>query len=44
MSPETGVLDVNDSVQVTVEFTPYSVGDHSGELAVQYDTGCETVL
>ena len=39
VTPENGVLAVNDSLQVMVEFHPNTVGDHNCDLHLQYDTG-----
>ena len=39
MTPEIGTLPVNDSMQVTVEFTPQKTGDHLANLVLHYDTG-----
>ncbi len=39
MSPANGVLEVNESLQVTVEFQPQVSGDHQAQLVLHYDTG-----
>lgn len=39
VSPDNGTLAVNDSIQITVEFQPMTVGDHFRELVLHYDTG-----
>ncbi|XP_074644164.1 hydrocephalus-inducing protein homolog [Tubulanus polymorphus] len=39
VSPENGILPVNESMQVTVEFKPMTVGDHGTDLILSYDTG-----
>ena len=39
VTPEKGTLAVNDSIQITVEFQPLTVGDHSSELIVNFETG-----
>ena len=39
VSPLNGVLGVNESMQITVEFKPTTVGDHQGDLVIRYDTG-----
>lgn len=41
--PPNGILPVNDSIQVTVEFNPFKTGDHQTDLELCYDTG-ETIL
>ncbi|XP_050835037.1 hydrocephalus-inducing protein homolog [Serinus canaria] len=42
VNPSKGVLDVDDFMQVTVEFQPKKSGDYSESLVVHYDTGEET--
>ncbi|XP_066050989.1 hydrocephalus-inducing protein homolog [Chamaea fasciata] len=42
VTPAMGVLDVGDTVQVTVEFQPLKTGDCSTSLVVHYDTGEDT--
>ena len=37
--PSCGMLDVGKSVQVTVGFNPMTVGEHSQDLRLHYDTG-----
>ena len=39
ISPPNGVLGVNESMQITVEFKPTTVGDHQADLVLRYDTG-----
>ena len=39
VSPLNGVLGVNESMQITVEFKPTTAGDHQGDLVIRYDTG-----
>ena len=39
VSPENGTLAENESMQITLEFNSGSVGDHTGEMVLQYDTG-----
>lgn len=39
VTPEIGTLAVQDSMQVTVEFTPQKVGDCNSDLVLHYDTG-----
>ena len=39
VSPLNGVLGVHESMQITVEFKPTTVGDHQGDLVTRYDTG-----
>lgn len=41
MTPSTAKLDVNACMQITVQFTPAKVGDHTGELSLSYDSGEE---
>ena len=43
VSPLNGVLGVNESMQITVEFKPATVGDHQGDLIIRYDTGKDLV-
>ncbi|XP_045894276.1 hydrocephalus-inducing protein homolog isoform X2 [Micropterus dolomieu] len=37
--PSCGALDVGDSMQVTVDFSPMTVGDYSQDLLLHYHTG-----
>ena len=37
--PDCGILAVNESLQVEVKFKPNTVGDHSEDLVISYDTG-----
>uniref|UniRef100_A0A3Q3KPP0 HYDIN/VesB/CFA65-like Ig-like domain-containing protein n=1 Tax=Monopterus albus TaxID=43700 RepID=A0A3Q3KPP0_MONAL len=37
--PSSGTLDVGESMQVTVDFHPMSIGDHSQDLVLHYHTG-----
>ncbi|KAM9351908.1 hydrocephalus-inducing protein homolog [Symphorus nematophorus] len=37
--PSSGTLDAGESMQVTVDFNPMTVGDHSQDLIVHYHTG-----
>lgn len=39
VTPENGILPVNESMQVTVNFQPMTVGDHQKDLVLHYDTG-----
>ncbi|XP_019628796.1 PREDICTED: hydrocephalus-inducing protein homolog [Branchiostoma belcheri] len=39
VSPACGVLPVGESMQVTVEFTAPTTGDHVADLVLTYDTG-----
>ncbi|XP_013405663.1 hydrocephalus-inducing protein [Lingula anatina] len=39
VSPLNGVLPVNESMQVTIEFKPMTVGDHCKDLILHLDTG-----
>ncbi|CAH1779299.1 unnamed protein product [Owenia fusiformis] len=39
VSPENGILPENESMQVTVTFTPTYVGNHNEKLVLHYDTG-----
>lgn len=39
VSPVSGVIPVNGSLQVTVDFKPLTVGEHSGEIVLHYDAG-----
>ncbi|XP_064641495.1 hydrocephalus-inducing protein-like isoform X2 [Lineus longissimus] len=39
VTPENGILPINESMQVTVEFKPTTVGDHQKDLLLHYDTG-----
>ncbi|XP_035679087.1 LOW QUALITY PROTEIN: hydrocephalus-inducing protein homolog [Branchiostoma floridae] len=39
VSPSCGVLPVGESMQVTVEFTAPTTGDHVADLVLTYDTG-----
>ena len=39
VSPCTASLAVAACMQVTVDFTPRRVGDHTAELAISYNTG-----
>ncbi|ESO91099.1 hypothetical protein LOTGIDRAFT_122343, partial [Lottia gigantea] len=39
VTPDIGVLGVNESMQVVVEFTPNKIGDHNSELILHLDTG-----
>ena len=42
MTPLTATLAVNACMQATISFTPKQVGEQSGELVLQYNTG-ETI-
>ncbi|XP_052230840.1 hydrocephalus-inducing protein-like isoform X4 [Dreissena polymorpha] len=37
--PEIATLGMQDSMQVSVEFTPDKTGDHHSELVIHYDSG-----
>ncbi|XP_027128846.1 hydrocephalus-inducing protein homolog isoform X3 [Larimichthys crocea] len=39
VTPSSGTLDVGESMQVTVDFNPMTVGDHSQDLLLHYHTG-----
>ncbi|GAA6221266.1 hydrocephalus-inducing protein homolog [Lates japonicus] len=39
VTPSSGTLDVGESMQVTVDFHPMTVGDHSQDLMLHYHTG-----
>ncbi|XP_049928998.1 hydrocephalus-inducing protein homolog isoform X2 [Epinephelus moara] len=39
VAPSCGTLDVGECMQVTVEFKPMTVGDHSQDLLLRYHTG-----
>lgn len=39
MRPPNGILPVNDSLQITIDFIPTKTGDHHSDLEVCYDTG-----
>lgn len=39
VTPEIGTLPVQESMQVTVEYTPQKTGDHHEDLVLSYDTG-----
>lgn len=41
--PPNGILPVNDSIQITLDFNPTKTGDHHSDLELCYDTG-ETIL
>lgn len=43
VKPANGILPVNESLQVTIEFTPTKAGDHQADLELCYDSG-ETIL
>ncbi len=44
MTPDNAVLAVNDSIQVTVEFNPKTIGEHNQDLVIHYETGDQTEL
>lgn len=45
VTPEIGTLPVQESMQVTIEYTPQKTGDHNADLVLTYDTGmCIEVL
>ncbi|XP_056680687.1 hydrocephalus-inducing protein homolog isoform X2 [Monodelphis domestica] len=37
--PSVGTVNVGDTVQLSVDFEPLTLGDHSAKLIVNYDTG-----
>ncbi|XP_030060864.1 hydrocephalus-inducing protein homolog [Microcaecilia unicolor] len=37
--PSVGTLGIGNSMQMTVEFKPQYIGDHSEDLVINYDTG-----
>ena len=39
MTPSNGLIPVNDSLQIVIEFHPMTSGDHQSELMLHYDTG-----
>ncbi|XP_074533739.1 hydrocephalus-inducing protein homolog [Halichoeres trimaculatus] len=39
VTPSSGTLDVGAGMQVTVDFNPMTVGDHSQDLLLHYHTG-----
>ncbi|XP_029009061.1 hydrocephalus-inducing protein homolog isoform X2 [Betta splendens] len=39
VTPSSGTLDVGESLQVTVEFHPMTIGDHSQDMLLHYHTG-----
>ncbi|XP_040894088.1 hydrocephalus-inducing protein homolog [Toxotes jaculatrix] len=39
VTPTSGTLDVGESMQVTVDFHPTTIGDHSQDLLLHYHTG-----
>ncbi|XP_047451812.1 hydrocephalus-inducing protein homolog [Mugil cephalus] len=39
VTPSSGTLDVGESMQVTVVFSPMTVGDHMQDLLLHYHTG-----
>ncbi|XP_056381391.1 hydrocephalus-inducing protein homolog isoform X5 [Hyla sarda] len=39
VQPESGTLDIGNTMQVILEFQPLEVGDHKQELMIHYDTG-----
>lgn len=39
VSPVSGVIPVDEMLQVSVEFQPVTVGEHVGEMIVHYDSG-----
>ncbi|NWY99891.1 HYDIN protein, partial [Loxia curvirostra] len=41
--PTTGILDVGDTMEVTVGFHPLTTGDHCGSLAVSCSSGAEII-
>ncbi|XP_068116429.1 hydrocephalus-inducing protein homolog [Hyperolius riggenbachi] len=41
VEPLSGTLEIAESMQVTLEFHPLEVGDHTGNLLICYDTGEE---
>lgn len=43
VKPPNGILPVNDSLQISIEFNPTKTGDHHNDLELCYDSG-DTVL
>lgn len=43
VKPSNGILPVNESLQISIDFTPTKTGDHYSDLELCYDTG-ETIL
>ncbi|XP_057693166.1 hydrocephalus-inducing protein homolog isoform X2 [Corythoichthys intestinalis] len=39
VTPSSGTLDIGESMQVTVAFSPITPGDHHQDLLLHYDTG-----
>lgn len=39
VTPSSGTLDVGESMQVTVDFHPMTIGNHSQDLLLHYHTG-----
>ncbi|XP_071313817.1 hydrocephalus-inducing protein homolog isoform X2 [Trachinotus anak] len=39
VTPSSGTLDIGESVQVTVDFQPMTIGDHREDLLLHYHTG-----
>lgn len=39
VNPVSGVIPVDEMLQVSVEFQPVTVGEHVGEMIVHYDSG-----
>ncbi|CAJ1057504.1 hydrocephalus-inducing protein homolog isoform X3 [Xyrichtys novacula] len=44
VTPSSGTLDVGEGMQVTVDFNPMTVGDHSRDLLLHYHTGEEVYI
>uniref|UniRef100_F6WJJ0 HYDIN axonemal central pair apparatus protein n=1 Tax=Monodelphis domestica TaxID=13616 RepID=F6WJJ0_MONDO len=42
--PSVGTVNVGDTVQLSVDFEPLTLGDHSAKLIVNYDTGRRCLL
>ncbi|XP_029465095.1 hydrocephalus-inducing protein homolog [Rhinatrema bivittatum] len=42
IEPSLGTMGIGESMQMTVEFKPQHIGDHSEDLVINYDTG-ETI-
>ena len=39
VSPRTGILNINENMQVTLNFYPLSNGNHCGHLIINYGMG-----
>ena len=39
VTPANGILAIQESMQVEIMFKPMTIGDHSEDLVISYDTG-----